>query len=106
MLSARSATKAEDEDRERDRARASDPLAVADDFDEGGSVGHLEEPIAAAVEGEPDFAGGVRGAKVTLFHSFLVLSYVTVTVVTFKELRLHSIPESATEYIPISIILD
>ena len=80
MLSARSATKAEDEDedgdRERDRARASDPLAVADDFDEGGSVGHLEEPIAAAVEGEPDFAGGVRGAKVTRFHSFLVLSYM------------------------------
>ena len=74
VLSARSATKAEDEDGDRERDRALDPLAVADDFDEGGSVGHLEDPIAAAVEGEPDFAGVERGAKVTLFHSFLFYS--------------------------------
>ena len=43
VLSARSANHAEDEDKDR----------VVDE-DQGGSVGHLEDPIAAAVEEDPE----------------------------------------------------
>ena len=56
----RSATKTGDEDEDGDRAL--DALADEDD-DEGVHVDYVEDPIAAAVEEEPDIAG-VQGATV------------------------------------------
>ena len=53
MLSERSANHAEDEARER--GRTLDAFAAVDENgDQGGSVDHLEDPIAAAVEEDPE----------------------------------------------------